>query len=98
MINVTVVLALPDQSLSAALVLEENSCVGLAMKIAQKDPVFVQYKIDNYDVGVFGELCDYQYVLSDGDRIELYRRLKVDAKEQRKIRAKEQRAFAKPGL
>ena len=58
----------------------------------------VQYKIDNYGVGVYGELCDYQYVLSDGDRIELYRQLKVDAKEQRKMRAKEQEAFAKPDL
>ena len=39
------------------------------------------------DVGIFGELCDRAAVPRDGDRIEIYRPLKLDPKESRRERA-----------
>ncbi len=40
------------------------------------------------DVGIFGELCDRSAVPRDGDRIEIYRPLKLDPKESRRERAR----------
>ncbi len=39
-------------------------------------------------VGIFGQRCGLQRVLQDGDRIELYRPLTMDAKSARRQRAK----------
>jgi putative ubiquitin-RnfH superfamily antitoxin RatB of RatAB toxin-antitoxin module len=38
-------------------------------------------------VGVFGEVCDRDRRLQDGDRVELYRALIVDPKAARRARA-----------
>lgn len=39
-------------------------------------------------VGIFGELAAADQRLADGDRVEVYRALKMDAKEARRRRAK----------
>ena len=39
-------------------------------------------------VGIFGALCDRNEVPRDGDRIEIYRPLKADPKENRRARVK----------
>jgi len=44
------------------------------------------------DVGIFGELCERSAVPRDGDRIELYRPLKLDPKESRRERARARKA------
>lgn len=41
-----------------------------------------------HQVGVFGELKPLDTLLNEGDRIEIYRKLKIDPKEARKLRAK----------
>lgn len=38
-------------------------------------------------VGVFGRLVSLNYVLEEGDRIEIYRPLKIDPKAARRLRA-----------
>lgn len=38
-------------------------------------------------VGVFGQRCNLERLLLDGDRIELYRPLLLDAKAARRLRA-----------
>ena len=44
------------------------------------------------DVGIFGELCDRSAVPRDGDRIEIYRPLRLDPKESRRERARARKA------
>ena len=39
-------------------------------------------------VGVFGELRSLNELINDGDRIEIYRPLKIDPKQARRDRAK----------
>jgi len=97
MINVSVVLAWPDKEVSAVMILKENSTVGLAINIAKEDPVFLDVDFEDYAVGIYGELCGLEHVLSDGDRIELYRPIKEDPKEQRRKRALEQEASSSTG-
>ena len=97
MINVSVVLAWPDKEVSAVMVLKENSTVGLAINIAKEDPAFLDVDFEDYAIGIYGELCGLEHVLSDGDRIELYRPIKEDPKEQRRKRAVEQEASSSTG-
>jgi hypothetical protein len=97
MINVSVVLAWPDKEVSAVMVLKENSTVGLAINIAKEDPVFLDVDFEDYAIGIYGELCGLEHLLSDGDRIELYRPIKEDPKEQRRKRALEQEASSPTG-
>jgi putative ubiquitin-RnfH superfamily antitoxin RatB of RatAB toxin-antitoxin module len=40
-------------------------------------------------IGIFGEPCERDQILREGDRVELYRPLAVDPKAARRARAKE---------
>ena len=42
-----------------------------------------------HSVGVFGEVCEYSHMVQDGDRVEIYRPLQMDAKSARRKRAAE---------
>ena len=46
-------------------------------------------------VGIFGKLVPYDTVLREGDRIEVYRPLKVDPRDRRRQKVEEERKAAK---
>jgi uncharacterized protein len=46
------------------------------------------------DAGIWGRPCSLQEEVRDGDRVEIYRPLKVEPKEARRIRAKIKRKRA----
>jgi putative ubiquitin-RnfH superfamily antitoxin RatB of RatAB toxin-antitoxin module len=48
-------------------------------------------------VGVWGRAALWSHVLRDQDRVELYRPLKADPKESRRLRYKKQRPAKKTG-
>ena len=41
----------------------------------------------NAEVGVLGTVCGRERVLEDGDRVEIYRKLSLDPRESRRVRA-----------
>lgn len=43
--------------------------------------------LENHKIGIYGNLVDLNYILNDGDRIEIYRPLINDPKEIRRKRA-----------
>ena len=88
-------MALPGKSLSVSLSLEENADVACAIALAEKDSIFSDVKFEDFSIGVYGELCELSRKLSDGDRIELYRPIIEDPKEQRRKRAIEQQYIFK---
>ena len=94
-ISVLVVMALPGKSLSVSLSLEENADVASALAIAEKDPLFSGVKFKDFAIGIYGELCELSQKLSDGDRIELYRPIMEDPKEQRRKRAINQQVLSR---
>ena len=55
--------------------------------------MFSEVKFKDLAIGIFGELCELSQKLSDGDRIELYRPIMEDPKEQRRKRAIQQEGF-----
>jgi putative ubiquitin-RnfH superfamily antitoxin RatB of RatAB toxin-antitoxin module len=44
-------------------------------------------------MGVFGQVCEEQHILMDGDRLEVYRSLEFDPLESRRRRALHRKAF-----
>lgn len=46
-------------------------------------------------IGIFGEIKTLETILKDGDRVEIYRNLKIDPKEARRERAKKEKALQK---
>ncbi len=61
---------------------------GLPLGDAKLDPIHVP-------IGVFGEQVEDNYILADGDRVEIYRPLQQDPKELRRHRAKQEAAMKK---
>ena len=51
---------------------------------------FPAMEVDVNALGVFGRKVAADYLMQPGDRLEIYRRLKVDPKEIRRQRAKKQ--------
>lgn len=75
--------------------LAPGSTVGQAIELSR----FVQdnpgYPYDNLKVGIFGQRCDINRLLIDGDRVEIYRPLAFDPMESRRRRAIHRRAAIK---
>ena len=89
-ISVSVVMAVPGKTLSVSLRLKENADVACAIALAEKNSIFSDVKFKDFSIGIYGELCELSRKLSDGDRIELYRPIIEDPKEQRRKRAMQQ--------
>lgn len=71
-----------------ALEVEEGSTVAQVLKSAGAEQAFAGLPLESMPVGIFGRLVDRAEVLRAGDRVELYRPLKLDPKEARRRRAR----------
>ena len=91
-INIEVAYALPDTQRIVKLSVEPGCN---ALEAARRSGLADQFGIDLEQVklGVFGKaIKPLQYVLSEGDRIEIYRPLLIDPKASRKERAQRAKA------
>ena len=87
MIHIEVVYALPDEQALIALDVPEGTTArqaversGLAQRYPEIDPARVK-------LGIFGRVAPGDRALRDGDRVEIYRSLRVDPKDARRARA-----------
>jgi putative ubiquitin-RnfH superfamily antitoxin RatB of RatAB toxin-antitoxin module len=70
-----------------ALELPEGTTVGEAVQASDFARVFPEYAEPMPALGIYGERCTPQRLLSPGDRIEVYRPLVFDPLESRRRRA-----------
>jgi uncharacterized protein len=82
-----VVFATPARQWLWPMDLPDGATVGDALDAARQQAAGAEVPWDA-DVGIFGELCDRATVPREGDRIEIYRPLRLDPKESRRARAK----------
>jgi len=54
--------------------------------VAKKDPLFARFPLEDLTTGIWGEVKPASFLLSSGDRLELYRPLKVDPMQARRNR------------
>jgi uncharacterized protein len=66
--------------LPGATVADAIHAAGLATRHPELD-------LDRLDVGIHAQRCGLDELLSDGDRVEIYRPLQLDPKERRRRRA-----------
>jgi uncharacterized protein len=83
----SVVFAMPDRQWIWQVEMPDAGTVADALRLAQARAGDLQVPWDA-DVGIFGELCDRAAVPREGDRIEVYRPLRLDPKESRRARAR----------
>ncbi len=93
-LRIEVVVAWPELQVVVALDLPEGATVADAIDRSGLQQRFPDLRIDPSRVGVFSEPCSMQHLVRDGDRVEIYRPLKLDPKEARR-RAAEARGSGK---
>jgi putative ubiquitin-RnfH superfamily antitoxin RatB of RatAB toxin-antitoxin module len=87
-IEVEVVLTLPAVQWRTSLTLTAGSRLRDALDASGVDAQLGEQRWSDFAVGVFGRLRDADAVLTDGDRVELYRPLTADPKEARRKRVR----------
>ena len=86
--KVEVVYALPREQHLVTVDLPPGSCAADAVAASGLPDRFADIDPQSTPMGVFGRHCGAAYLLSAGDRVEIYRPLQVDPKEARKLRAR----------
>jgi len=90
-ITVTVVYALPERATEIELTLPSGATVAEALNrsgIATRHP---EVQLARCPVGIFGRRVGHGTLLSDGDRVEVYRPLIAEPKDARRRRANRRR-------
>ncbi|HEX7370212.1 MAG TPA: RnfH family protein [Rhodanobacteraceae bacterium] len=88
-IAVSVVYAEPDHVFDVELSLPRESTVADAIEQSGLRVAYPLMNLDEDRVGIFSRKMRLDTPLRDGDRVEVYRPLKIDPKEARRKRARE---------
>jgi uncharacterized protein len=88
MIRVSIVIALPSRQEVVDLELADRATVADAIAAANVEARYPGLLAEMVEAGVWGARVSRDAVLRDGDRVELYRALKADPKDQRRRRVK----------
>ena len=73
------------------LVLATETIVKQAIEASGVLIDFPEIDLAKQAVGIFAEIVELDHVLKEGDRVEIYRKLTIDPKDARRIRAQEKR-------
>ncbi|WP_275286679.1 RnfH family protein [Halomonas elongata] len=95
-VNVEVAFALPHRQRVISLILPAGSSARAAVReadLARYFPDVPPETFENAALGIFGKALrdPDQYVLQEGDRVEVYRPLRIDPKAARAARAADRR-------
>ena len=87
---VEVAFARPDRQEIIPVTVPEGTTAVEAVKLSGIVDIFPEVDPDSIDMGIFGKVIKKpaEHALREGDRVELYRPLKIDPKQARLNRAK----------
>ncbi len=88
LIHVEVVYARPDEQVLLALEVEPGATVGQVIERSGITDRFPEIGRVRARVGIFGRLTELSARVREGDRIEIYRPLIANPKEQRQAKAR----------
>ncbi len=95
MLNVTVVYALPQKLFQEALELHPGSRVRDALAQSGVLEAFPEIDVESVPLGIFSRRVELDTPLTEGDRVEIYRPLKLSPTDARRLRA-ERRRVSRP--
>lgn len=87
-IAVSLVCAEPERVFNVDLILPDGATVADAIAESGIRKAWPDVEIREDRVGIFARKASLDTMLRDGDRVEIYRPLKIDPKEARRLRAK----------
>lgn len=87
MIRVEVVYARPDRQILRTVALEPGATVRMAVVRSGIPTECPEVDPGRSAVGIYGRSVAPDALVEDGDRVEIYRPLRVDPKEARRLRA-----------
>lgn len=87
--------AAPTRLWRCALDVPEGTTAAQALALSRFDQEFPEFTDRSLAMGVYGERCEPQRVLHEGDRVELCRPLVFDPLESRRRRATHRRGAGK---
>ena len=85
--RVEVVFALANKQELQVVELPEGSTVGAAIARSGLSRQFPNIDFGTLQAGVWGKPADRSHIVSDGDRVELYRPLEMDPRDARRLKA-----------
>jgi len=94
--NVTVVYCPRDAVWQRELRLEQGATLRSAIETSGVLAAFPELRMEELDTGVFGRRRELDAVLAEGDRVEIYRPLRVEPKDARRRRAELRRRKPPP--
>jgi putative ubiquitin-RnfH superfamily antitoxin RatB of RatAB toxin-antitoxin module len=86
--RISVAIAVPSRQEVVEIDLPEGSTVADAIAAVKPQSRFAGIALETVEAGVWGARVAGDAVLRDGDRVELYRALKADPKDQRRRRVR----------
>ena len=92
MINIEVAWGDPEKQVLLALEVESGTTLIEAIELSGIREQVAQLEIDPGRLGIFSRKKPPEFVLREGDRVEIYRPLTADPKEIRRKRAAEKSA------
>lgn len=92
-INIELVYATAERQELIELSIEEGSSVEEAISVSAIYSVFPDHGLEKARVGVWGRPVDRSHKLCAGDRIEIYRPLRMDPRESRRMLAEQGRTM-----
>jgi putative ubiquitin-RnfH superfamily antitoxin RatB of RatAB toxin-antitoxin module len=90
MLDVEVAYAKPEQQVIVALKMPEGASLMDAINTSGLVSRFPEISQPYIKAGIFGNVCNLDQLLKQGDRVEIYRPLLHDPKEARRQRAAKQ--------
>lgn len=90
--KIEIIYALPERQRSFFIETDKSLTVRQAIEQSKIIDIYPDLDdIDSLDVGVYSKKVDLDYPLKDKDRVEIYRKLTIDPKKARMLRAEQKR-------
>lgn len=86
-ISVEVAFAEPKRQSLVSVKLDPGATVAAAIEQSGLVSRHADVNFDSLEVGIWGRIVPREQALSDGDRVEIYRQLKIDPREARRALA-----------
>jgi uncharacterized protein len=86
LISVEVAYATPERQLLTPVSLAANSSIEQAIEESGVLREFPEIDLSKQKVGIFGQVCSLDKILSSEDRVEIYRPLKQNPMDARRVR------------
>jgi putative ubiquitin-RnfH superfamily antitoxin RatB of RatAB toxin-antitoxin module len=93
---IEVVFALHDRQELVPLRLANGATVGEAIEQSALQSAFPEWNLAECAVGIWGQPVERSQILEQGDRVEIYRPLRIDPREARRALAAQGKSMGKP--